>query len=277
MKTKFKLLACALAAVVVVPVGASAATAINKKYTPQYEFGSIVDKKATFEMAAEMRDDEWYENFELALLEGKYPTDPVSAATIGAESINDSDEILPAYIMQTASVTPSTEVKLTKVHDKETDGSGYTLWSGRFTVNDVAAFASTFDEPANMDCKILSNGRGKLNYKNDYSVNYKKLAGSYTYEDSNDTTYTKSGTNPEGTGDLPEIKSTYKGSDKLVEMALYFYMYRGGSQSAVDEIAIIHIVDDGYADSAAYAQKSYANLIDSYTYVDTDNLSKTDA
>ena len=277
MKTKFKVLTCVLAAAVSVPVVASAATAINKEYTPQYKFGSVVDKEATFVMAAEMRDDEWFENFELALLDGKCPTDPVSAATIGAESINDSNEILPAYIVEAASVTPSTEVKLTKVHDKETGGTGYTLWSGRFIVNDVAAFASKFGEPTNMDCNILLNGRGRLDYKNGYSVNYKELSGSYTYKDKNDKTYTKLGTNPAGTGKLPEIRSTYNGSDKLVEMALYFYLYRGDSSSAFDEIVVIHSVDNDYANSAEYAQKSYANLIGSYTYVDTDNLSKVDA
>lgn len=258
MKTKFKaIISAATAAAVIFSVGGIATAAMQSRHS---------EEEIAHMAAAELRDEAgWTEAFNEALLEGKRPTDPVIALRNGTGETGD--EIMPAYLESASG--KDTDVKLTLVHDNS-DG-GYILWSGRFIVDDVSSFAALFTQPESMNCVVGEGTVGELEYKNGYSVNFKKLMGNYTYLE-NDKRVVHYDTQ-EGVGQIPEVKYSYTGSGKLVEKALYFYMYRGDSTSGYYEVAVVHVVDKDYAQSAEYAALPYGGIIDSYTYVSPAEIS----
>lgn len=268
MQVKFKAIMCAAAAVLSVGIASSAVAA---------DAPLALDKEAAYEAAygaaVTLREDpEWIEAFQLALLEGKSPIDPVHAAFWGIDMNEENDEIMPAYFEQAAPAsTDATKIELTLVHDDQ-GGTGYNLWSGRFVVDDVYSFANKFTDPYTMDCEIRSGTFGRLTYKRDLSVNYKKLIGQYYYMEGgkkvgdHDTS--------EGTGTISDVVSTYSGSGNLIEKAFYFYLYRGGSKSEYYDVVVIHVVDKEYAGTEEYAALPYGSLIGSYTYVDVNELSE---
>lgn len=162
MKTKLKAIICAAAAALSVAVGSTVAGAVSARS----------EKEAAYDAAVALRGDpEWIENFQLALLEGKSPTDPVHAAIFGLDMNEENDEVMPAYLEQaTPASMDATKIELTLVHDDEGDNS-YNLWSGRFVVADVKTFANTFEEPLTMKCDLLGTTTGTLINKKGFSVN----------------------------------------------------------------------------------------------------------
>lgn len=265
MKTKLKLFACVLSAAAVLSVGiASSAVAVNASLARS-------DKEAAYDAAVALREDpEWIENFQLALLEGKSPIDPVHAAIQGTDMTESNDEIEPAYLEHAAPASAdSTDIRLTLVHDDSGDNS-YNLWSGRFVVDDVRAFSNTFTQPYSMDCVLFNSTTAQLVYKNGFSVNFKKLSGQYYYMENGKKV--GSHMTSDGTGAIPAVSTTYTGSGKLIEKAYYFYMYKGDSTSEYYDVAVIHVVDKDYAETEEYAALPYGNLIGCYTYVDVNEL-----
>ncbi len=258
MSLKFK----SIIAAAVLSVSAVSSAAVVNASTARSE------KEAAYDAAVELRDSpEWIDAFQEALLEGKSPTDPVHAAIFSTD-ISGFDEVSPAYLEQTAPA--STDVRLTLIHD-DSGSNSYNLWSGRFVVDNVSDFAATFTEPYTMDCKLFVGTTGRLDYQNDFSVNYKKLMGQYYYME--DGRKVGSHDTSEGVGTISDVSSTYSGSGKLIEKAYYYYMHKGGAKSEYYDVAVIHVVDKDYAQTAEYAALPYGNLIDCYTYVDTSELS----
>ncbi len=263
MSLKFKsIIGAAVAAALSVGVVASAAAArqrsINFKENDSPEFRAAV----------ELRESPgWWESFEEALLEGRSPTDPVHASYRPEVAIRSDDEILPIFLDTASALSDGSDLEL--VHD-DRDG-GYNLWSGRFVVDDVSDFTAAFLGPDRMDCLVHNDASGELAYKVGYSVNYKSLSGKFIYLE-NGKRIVKSDF-ADGYNDILKIDSEYSGSGKLVEKVFYFYLYRGGAASALFDAAVVHVVDKDYAQTAEYAALPYGDLIDCYTYIDTDELS----
>lgn len=267
MRTKFKVFVCALAAAAALPTCAVASAAIADMMSAE----EVSTEIARVDAAKLREDPEWIEAFNEALLEGRSPIDPVHAAIFGLDMTGENDEIMPAYLEQAAPASmDATDVRLTLVHDDQ-GGNGYNLWSGRFVVDDVKAFAATFTEPYTMDCKVFSGTTAQLAYKNGLSVNYKQLMGQYYYMEGSKRVGNKPKTS-EGYGTIGNMVSTYSGSGKLIEKAFYFYMYKGDPTSEYYDVAVIHVVDKNYAGTEEYAALPYGNLIGCYTYVDVNEL-----
>lgn len=259
MKTKIKAIISTAAAAAFFSVG-SIATAAVQGVAPY-------DTEETARLAAaELREEpEWIDAFNEALLEGRAPADPVYAAIFGDAS-ND-DEIMSVYL-EPASATDS-EVKLKIVRDNSGDNN-YNLWSGRFTTDVVNDFAATFTSPFSMDCVVSTGTSGKLVNKRGHTVNYKELIADYTFlENGRRVTHRVF---QKGTGQIPEAKYDYSGSGKLIEKAYYYYMYSGDSTSPYRDVAVVHVVDKDYAQTAEYAALPYGGIIDCYTYVETSGL-----
>lgn len=279
MKTKFKLLTCAIAAAVlstsaiaaVLSTGAVAAASTSSGFIFSDSSPIFTAEDKVRMEAAELRGTpEWRDAFQEALLEGKSPVDPVYAAN---KEVTDSGEIMPVYL-EPASPT-SSGIKLELVHDDRGDNS-YNLWSGRFIVSDVRGFAGTFFEPETFGCGFdnnYTNGRAVAVMKGRpaYSGNYKSVVVKGIY-DKDGERYTEMA---ENNGTSQVVSAVLKDSGgKLVEGAYYFYLHDGtGSGSNYEDVVVIHVVDKDYAASAEYAAKPYAGLIDHYTYVDTENIS----
>lgn len=263
MKTKFKVLFSALTAAAL-SAGTVAAAAVPGHITAD-------ERELARESAMMIRNtDEWRTAFEDALLEGRSPVDPVhDAAPIypADEDFIGGEDVMPAYI--NASAASPTPVQLTLVHDE--DGYGYNLWSGRFIVDSVTGFAATFTEPETMECVLNIGTKAELVYKRGFSVLHKMLSGRFTYLEGSKRVTTPAVT-VSGTGTLAPISSSYTGSGKLIEKAYYFYVYRGDVNAPYWDVVVIHVVDKDYADTDEYAALPYGNLINSYTYVDTENM-----
>ncbi len=279
MKTRFKLLTCAIAAAVlstsaiaaaVLSTSAVAAAATNSGLIFTDSSPILTAKDKVRMEAAELRSTpEWRDAFEEALLEGKSPVDPVYAAN---EEVTDSGEIMSAYLDPASPA--SSEIKLELIHDNKGEYS-YNLWSGRFIVPDVRGFASTFYEPETFGCGFDNNYNGarvlaEMKSTSDYIWNYKSVhVKGYYYK--NGEKYGKTAVD-EDTTQVVRAYFTDPG-DKLVEGAYYFYLHNGsGSGSEYMDVVVIHVVDKDYAASSEYAAKPYAGLIDHYTYVDTGNM-----
>lgn len=255
MKTKFKAIISASAAAAVLSAGIIVGAATVGKASSGKEAARLA--------AAELREDsEWIDAFNKALLEGKSPTDPVYAAIQGVAAADD-DEIMSVYL-QPASAAAS-GIELTLVHDDSGD-NGYNLWSGRFTVDDVSAFDAAFASPESMDCEVYTGTSGELVYKNGYSVNYKELVAYYTILENGSRVPHR--VVQKGTGQIPEASYNYTGSGELIEKVYCCYMYRGDSTSALYDVALVHVVDSDYSQTAEYSALPYGNLIGCYTYVD---------
>lgn len=160
-----------------------------------------------------------------------------------------------------AAQSPDPEVILKKVESV----TKYTMWSGRFLVNDVSKFSASFDEPAYFNVDI-DKKKITVTSANNYENMYKSVSAYGKYQYNGETKLIKSlkdGTAEEYTTEVPSS------SGELVEAAFYVYFHDGtGSGSPYKEVAVIHVVDKAYANSVSYAENSYANMLDQYTYVD---------
>lgn len=268
MKTRFKLLTCAIAAVLSTSAAAAAATTPGLIFTDS-SWSLTAEDKARLE-AAELRSTpEWREAFQEALLEGKSPVDPVRAV---CEEVTDSGEIMPVYLDPASPA--STDIKLELVYDASENG--YNLWSGRFIVSEVRSFASVFYEPKTFGCDFDNNYKdgqvvAEIKSRDDYILNYKSVVVKGIYDKGGER-YTKTAEN-DGNSQVVNAYIKDSGGGRLVEGAYYFYLHDGsGSGSNYKDVAVIHVVDKDYAASAEYAAKPYAGLIDHYTYVDTENM-----
>lgn len=107
--------------------------------------------------------------------------------------------------------------------------------------------------------------------ENSMSKNYKQVRVVCTYlENGKPVTKTADVSNTDKATVEAEVQYTGKG--KLVEAAYYFYLRAGAfSNSPYYEVAMVHVVDEEYSESDDYAKKSYANMIDQYTFVEVDD------
>lgn len=206
-----------------------------------------------------------YTDFEMKLLERK-PAMPPAQCYLNGKFVDAPINVaLEEY----------TDVRLTLVGD-----SGYNRWEGRFTTKDVEGFDVNFDDPETFMCKVGIYPRINTKKSGMYS-NYKKIKTVLTYRDLDyrgiPFTITKTSEHADVDNLVSYKADTYSGSSNttLVEATYYFTMYAGtNSTSPVHEMVMVHVVNSSYAQSAAYAQNSYANLIDKYTYVDTSEYVK---
>lgn len=273
MKTKFKLLTCAIAAAVLSTGAVVAAATIPEPTYSGFIFSdsswTLTAKDKARSEAAELRSTpEWRDAFQEALLEGKSPVDPVYAAY---KEVIDSGDIMPIYLDP---VSPaSTGIKLELVHDDRGDNS-YNLWSGRFIVPDVNEFVSTFYEPKTFGCGFDNNKNkqiaAEMKGSDAYSGNYKSVYVKGIY-DKDGERYTQTAEN-NGTSKI--VCANFKDSGgKLVEGAYYFYLHKGtGFGPEYMDVVVIHVVDKDYAASEEYAAKPYSGIINHYTYVDTESM-----
>lgn len=208
-----------------------------------------------------------YTDFEMKLLERK-PATPFPQCYIDGKFVDAPvDVALEEY----------TDVKLTLVGT-----SGYNRWEGRFKTNDVEGFEVDFDDPKTFKCKVGISPRISTKNVGMYS-NYKKIKTVLTYRDLDyrgiPFTVTKTSEHNDVDNVVGYTADTYSGSihTTLVEATYYFTMYAGtNSTSPIYETVMVHVVNSLFAQSAAYAQNSYANLIDKYTYVDTSELPESE-
>lgn len=179
------------------------------------------------------------------------------------------------YVPVNTPMQQSTDVKLTLVED-----SVFDRWEGRFVVDSVNGFKVEFSEPDTFKCRVgflplftSKSGKGM-------DSNYKTVKAVYTYRELDYRGIPIIATYPyENSGNDSKVlcwdddRSGPKST--LVEATYYFTIYAGSNSfSPIHEMAMVHVVNSSYAQSAAYAQNSYANLIDKYTYVDTSEYVK---
>ncbi|MBD5111950.1 MAG: hypothetical protein HDT42_05360 [Ruminococcaceae bacterium] len=209
-----------------------------------------------------------YTDFEMKLLERK-PATPFPQCYINGKFVDAPvDVALEEY----------TDVKLTLVGT-----SGYNRWEGRFVVDSVKDFEVKFTEPQCFSCKI--GGTPVFYTKSGIGMdgNYKKIKTVFTYRDLDYRGIPIIVTYPyENSGNQDKVVCWDEESSSkhatLIEATYYFTMYAGsGKTSPIYETAMVHVVNSSYAQSAAYAQNSYANLIDKYTYVDTSELLESES
>lgn len=209
-----------------------------------------------------------YTGFEMKLLERK-PATPFPQCYINGKFVDALVDVpLQEY----------TDVKLTLVGT-----SNYKRWEGRFVVDSVKDFEVKFTEPQCFSCKI--GGTPVFYTKSGIGMdgNYKKIKTVFTYRDLDyrGIPITVTRTNEEGSNNInffmkADDYSSYHAT--LIEATYYFTMYAGTGETApIYETAMVHVVNSSYAQSAAYAQNSYANLIDKYTYVDTSELLESES
>lgn len=222
--------------------------------------------------------------FEEALLRGESPHDP-NCLQCGKPNGHPKpvDNGKSYQVITNPPAQTNGDVTLTLIHGDVEDGEKtYTLWGGRFTCDDIKAFTANFTSPDTFTCRVYeelfpASGKsapaGSITGKNNYLGNYKEAHTELTYLDSSGKRIVKSkiskGTN--------KTISAYCDScdETLVEVKYFFYMRNGtGSGSELLEVAMVHIVDKTYSASAAYAENSYADMIDQYTFIDTDMLSE---
>lgn len=156
------------------------------------------------------------------------------------------------------------EIKLSKVFSDP-----YTLWSGRFIVQNYNEDKGyTFKEPKFFTIDIKRGKQVTMQSKNDYSGRFKSSVVYATYKNNSTGATKRVKVTKEGTGDL-YLNPSAVSKSSLVELTCYFYVYEGDSiNSEYEEAAVVHIVDQDYANSAQYVENSYANMIDQYVQID---------
>lgn len=201
--------------------------------------------------------------FELAIMMGEAPEHPDGRTYPIGRVIEVEDDV----------ASTNSEIKLTR----STITNAYNYWVGNFTVSDLSGFAATFNEPDSFECsftggKLLTNGEkgiASMKAKSGYSGNYKSVRINYTFKEDNGE-YTRYFVEKDGTGSTvsAKISDRYTGNGKLVEVACFYTLRSGtGSSATVRDYVYLHLVDNSYATTAAFAAEPYSGLIDTYTYL----------
>lgn len=209
-----------------------------------------------------------YTDFEMKLLERK-PATPFPQCYINGKFVDAPvDVALEEY----------TDVKLTLVGT-----SGYNRWEGRFVVGSVKGFITEFTDPNTFNCRVGYSPLFTSKPGKGMDLNYKTVKAVYTYRDLDYRGIPIIVTYPyENSGNQDKVVCWDEESSSkhatLIEATYYFTMYAGsGKTSPIYETAMVHVVNSSYAQSAAYAQNSYANLINKYTHVDTSELLESES
>lgn len=138
---------------------------------------------------------------------------PVSTVTIYVDEFG----------IMTASATGDTDLE--KV---DNSSLSYDLWSKTFEVPNLAGYSTDFSGPTKFTPRVVFGGIAALITGEKYKPNYKSVTVRATYEDANGTRTTKRASN-EGTGELINAIPDSVKNATLVEVALYYYLYDGGT------------------------------------------------
>ncbi len=211
---------------------------------------------------------------ENGIIDSIHPDDTI----VGEDGLTDRERELEDIInngKKPASVTEQYKDELDAIlAARESDvtltlvqSTPYVLWSGRNIYEGLVGQVVRYNSPTYFSIKNAPGDSVEMNAKSDYKGRFKSLTVYYTYKNNSTGEIKKTKASKEGTGSLTVNPSSVSNST-LVEVACYFNVYKGDTTNTeFDEVAVVHLVDKAYSQSAQYAENSYAFMIDQYTYI----------